>query len=126
MGLQPLAACESVSLLREPDAGDPHVRFDEREVETERLASPRHLSTPPFSSPVPFSSPRPVFIARFQRLPLVIRRPVRQPSRGARRDQFLLHTPHASCLRARSPRTSRTPVRRTTRTPTGCLDRSTP
>src|SRR5947209_1805496 len=27
MGLQPLAACESVNLLREPDAGDPHVRF---------------------------------------------------------------------------------------------------
>ena len=23
------------SLLREPDAGNPHVRFDEREVETE-------------------------------------------------------------------------------------------
>ena len=28
------AACESMNLLREPDAGDPHVRFDEREVET--------------------------------------------------------------------------------------------
>jgi hypothetical protein len=27
---------ESVSLLREPDAGDPHVRFDERDVETEQ------------------------------------------------------------------------------------------
>ena len=24
-----------MNLLREPDAGDPHVRFDEREVETE-------------------------------------------------------------------------------------------
>ena len=40
-----------MNLLREPDAGDPHVRFDEREVETERFASPRHLSTPPFSAP---------------------------------------------------------------------------
>ena len=26
---------KSVNLLREPDAGDPHVRFDERDVETE-------------------------------------------------------------------------------------------
>ena len=26
---------DCVSLLREPDAGNPHVRFDEREVETE-------------------------------------------------------------------------------------------
>jgi len=25
-----------MNLLREPDAGDPHVRFDEREVETEQ------------------------------------------------------------------------------------------
>ena len=30
------AAClKRMNLLREPDAGDPHVRFDEREVETE-------------------------------------------------------------------------------------------
>jgi hypothetical protein len=30
----------NVSLFREPDAGDPHVRFDERDVETEQgLAS---------------------------------------------------------------------------------------
>jgi len=35
-------------LEREPDAGNPHVRFDEREVETERPAMPpRHLSTLP-------------------------------------------------------------------------------
>jgi len=27
---------EGVSLVREPDAGDPHVRFDGREVETEQ------------------------------------------------------------------------------------------
>ena len=26
-------------LVREPDAGNPHVRFDEREVETELLAT---------------------------------------------------------------------------------------
>jgi hypothetical protein len=45
-----------MNLLREPDAGNPHVRFDEREVETERLASQRHLSTPPFSTSVPFST----------------------------------------------------------------------
>ena len=32
-------------LLREPDAGNPHVRFDERDVETERLVLPRHVST---------------------------------------------------------------------------------
>jgi hypothetical protein len=34
-------------LLREPDAGKPHVRFDERDVETERFAPPRHVSTLP-------------------------------------------------------------------------------
>jgi len=33
---------ESVSLLREPDAGDPPVRFDERDVETEH-GEPRNL-----------------------------------------------------------------------------------
>ncbi len=37
---EPLRASESVqafrmNLVREPDAGNPHVRFDEREVETE-------------------------------------------------------------------------------------------
>jgi hypothetical protein len=47
---------KAMNLLREPDAGNPHVRFDEREVETERLASQRHLSTPPFSTSVPFST----------------------------------------------------------------------
>jgi hypothetical protein len=26
---------DCVSLLREPDAGNPHIRFDERDVETE-------------------------------------------------------------------------------------------
>jgi hypothetical protein len=36
----------NMSLLREPDAGNPPVRFDERDVETERLAPPRHVSTP--------------------------------------------------------------------------------
>ena len=46
-----LPVSESVNLLREPDAGDPHVRFDEREVETERLSPPRHLSTLPFEFP---------------------------------------------------------------------------
>jgi len=35
LGSFPPAACERVNLLREPDAGDPHVRFDERDVETE-------------------------------------------------------------------------------------------
>ncbi len=37
-------------LVREPDAGNPPVRFDERGVETERQP-PRHSSTllPPFS-----------------------------------------------------------------------------
>ena len=30
-----LSVGESVSLLREPDAGDPPVRFDERDVKTE-------------------------------------------------------------------------------------------
>ena len=34
-GVLPPAVCERVNLLREPDAGDPHVRFDERDVETE-------------------------------------------------------------------------------------------
>ena len=41
-----------MNLLREPDAGNPHVRFDEREVETERFSSPRHLST----LPIPFGT----------------------------------------------------------------------
>src|SRR5437762_5407464 len=45
VGPLPPAARESVNLLREPDAANPHVRFDEREVETERLRPPRHLST---------------------------------------------------------------------------------
>ena len=31
---------ESNILVREPDAGKPHVRFDEREVETARTAPP--------------------------------------------------------------------------------------
>jgi len=31
-----LSVGESVSLLREPDAGNPPVRFDERDVETEQ------------------------------------------------------------------------------------------
>ena len=35
LGPLPPAACESVNLLREADAGDPHVRFDERNLETE-------------------------------------------------------------------------------------------
>jgi hypothetical protein len=34
-------------LVREPDAANPHVRFDEREVETEPPRPPRHFSTPP-------------------------------------------------------------------------------
>jgi hypothetical protein len=37
-----------MNLLREPDAGDPHVRFDEREVETERIAA----TAPPLDSTV--------------------------------------------------------------------------
>ncbi|MFI5380202.1 MAG: hypothetical protein ACHRHE_12965 [Tepidisphaerales bacterium] len=45
MGSLPPAASESVNLLREPDAANPHVRFDEREVETEQPMPPRHLST---------------------------------------------------------------------------------
>ena len=45
MGSLPPAASESVNLLREPDAANPHVRFDEREVETEHIVPPRHLST---------------------------------------------------------------------------------
>src|SRR5262245_46548932 len=36
-------------LVREPDAGKPPVRFDEREVETE-LRPPRHLSTLPITA----------------------------------------------------------------------------
>jgi hypothetical protein len=39
-----------------PDAGDPHVRFDERDVEMDRLTPPRHVSTLPFYGPAPFSS----------------------------------------------------------------------
>ncbi len=39
MGPAPPAACERVNLLREPDAGDPQVRFDERDVETEHGAA---------------------------------------------------------------------------------------
>src|SRR5215469_15063546 len=34
------------TLVRKPDAGDPHVRFDERDLETERSAPPRQISTP--------------------------------------------------------------------------------
>ncbi len=45
----PPAASESMNLLREPDAGNPHVRFDERDVETEHnQVPPRHVSTLPF------------------------------------------------------------------------------
>src|SRR5690606_34860254 len=36
VGSTPPAESERMNLLREPDAGDPHVRFDEREVETEQ------------------------------------------------------------------------------------------
>ena len=37
---------ESINnLVRKPDAGDPHVRFDERDLETERSAPPRQIST---------------------------------------------------------------------------------
>ena len=36
---------DCVSLLREPDAGNPHVRFDEREVETEHGGLVRHRQT---------------------------------------------------------------------------------
>jgi hypothetical protein len=61
-----LSCAKAWNLVREPDAGDPHVRFDEREVETghgedrrapanERAGNcyaspklPRHLSTLPF------------------------------------------------------------------------------
>ena len=36
------------TLVRKPDAGNPHVRFDERGLETERASSPpRHFSTLP-------------------------------------------------------------------------------
>ncbi len=50
---------EGVSLVREPDAGDLHVRFDERRLETDgqtrteapappvNSSSPRHASTAP-------------------------------------------------------------------------------
>jgi len=43
-----------MNFLREPDAGNPHVRFDERDVETERFAPPRHVSTLPFCLPIPW------------------------------------------------------------------------
>ncbi|MDZ4853894.1 MAG: hypothetical protein SGJ26_03365, partial [Nitrospirota bacterium] len=35
-------ACFGVTLVREPDAGKPHVRFDERDVETGLAALLRH------------------------------------------------------------------------------------
>jgi len=44
LGSFPPTACERVNLLREPDAGDPHVRFDERDVETEHG---RAIEAPP-------------------------------------------------------------------------------
>jgi hypothetical protein len=34
-GAFPCTVCSVVNPVREPDAGNPHVRFDEREVETE-------------------------------------------------------------------------------------------
>ncbi len=44
----PPAASKRMNLLREPDAGNPHVRFDERDVETEHnQVPPRHVSTLP-------------------------------------------------------------------------------
>ena len=43
-------------LLREPDAGNPHVRFDKRDVETERLSPPRHFSTRPRPIPIALAS----------------------------------------------------------------------
>jgi hypothetical protein len=46
-----VAACESVNLLQEPDAADPHVRFDERDVEIEPLTPPRRVWTLPFDCP---------------------------------------------------------------------------
>jgi hypothetical protein len=36
-----------MTFQREPDAGNPHVRFDERRLETERPAPPRQSSTLP-------------------------------------------------------------------------------
>ena len=42
-----------MNLLREPDAGNPPVRFDERDVETEPTPPPRHVSTlPPAGEPL--------------------------------------------------------------------------
>jgi hypothetical protein len=54
-------------LLREPDAANPHVRFDERDVETKRFAPPRHVSTlhlriPPIEVP-----PVILLLLKFQR-----------------------------------------------------------
>jgi len=46
-----------MNLLREPDAGNPHVRFDERDVETERVTPPRHVSTLPFPLLTPYPLP---------------------------------------------------------------------
>src|SRR4029078_11291521 len=43
-------------LVREPDAGKPPVRFDEREVETARTAAPL-ASTPPLVRPTDVESP---------------------------------------------------------------------
>jgi hypothetical protein len=47
MGPSPPTECESMNLLREPDAANPQVRFDERDVEAERITPPRHVSTLP-------------------------------------------------------------------------------
>src|SRR5665213_177617 len=47
VGSKPPSASERMNFLREPDAGNPHVRFDERDVETEapRATAPRLDST---------------------------------------------------------------------------------
>ncbi len=46
-----------ITLVRKPDAGNPHVRFDERGVETERLTS-RNRATPRVHPPSDADKPR--------------------------------------------------------------------
>ena len=42
---------EGVSLVREPDAGDLHVRFDERRLETERMTRTEAPACRPTATP---------------------------------------------------------------------------
>ena len=68
-------------LLQEPDAANPHVRFDERDVETERFSPPRRVSTLHLS---PFQRPSLFLVQAIKTVrPLVFAEGITAESRSA-------------------------------------------